>query len=204
MAAGAKSQLHDLIGAGDVDIVNGTHALIQEGVAFDNLGFAVVDEQHRFGVEQRASLRNKGFAPHLLVMTATPIPRTMALAIYGDLDVSTIHEMPPGRPPIRTAIVLRTSANGHTDSFAERREKDGNHSSSARWSRNPKPWLPRRRWPSMNAYARGLSDLNVGLLHGRMRPAEKDRVMEALHGGDVDVLVSTRLWKLASTCQTRR
>ncbi len=192
MAAGAKSQLHDLIARGDVDIVIGTHALIQEGVVFDNLGLAVVDEQHRFGVEQRASLRNKGFAPHLLVMTATPIPRTLALAIYGDLDVSTIHEMPPGRPPIRTAIVpphereraygfIRREAAEGRQSFIICPLVEESEAVAAKAAVAEHERLTREVFP----------DLNVGLLHGRMRPAEKDRVMEALHGGDVDVLVST-------------
>ncbi len=192
MAAGAKSQLHDLIARGDVDIVIGTHALIQEGVAFDNLGLAVVDEQHRFGVEQRASLRNKGFAPHLLVMTATPIPRTLALAIYGDLDVSTIHEMPPGRPPIRTAIVpphereraygfIRREAGEGRQSFIICPLVEESEAVAAKAAVAEHERLSRDVFP----------DLNVGLLHGRMRPAQKDRVMEQLHGGDVDVLVST-------------
>lgn len=192
MAAGAKSQLHDLIARGDVDIVIGTHALIQEGVAFNNLGLAVVDEQHRFGVEQRASLRNKGFAPHLLLMTATPIPRTLALAIYGDLDVSTIHEMPPGRPPIRTAIVpphereraygfIRREAGEGRQSFIICPLVEESEAVAAKAAVAEHERLSRDVFP----------DLNVGLLHGRMRPAEKERVMEALHGGDVDVLVST-------------
>ena len=192
MAAGAKSQLHDLIARGDVDIVIGTHALIQEGVAFDNLGLAVVDEQHRFGVEQRASLRNKGFAPHLLAMTATPIPRTLALAIYGDLDVSTIHKMPPGRPPIRTAIVpphereraygfIRREAAEGRQSFIICPLVEESEAVAAKAAVAEHERLSREVFP----------DLNVGLLHGRMRPAEKDRIMEQLHGGDVDVLVST-------------
>ncbi|MCY4576121.1 MAG: ATP-dependent DNA helicase RecG [Chloroflexi bacterium] len=192
MAAGAKSQLHELIARGDVDIVIGTHALIQEGVAFNNLGLAVVDEQHRFGVEQRAKLRNKGFAPHLLVMTATPIPRTMALAIYGDLDVSTIHEMPPGRPPIRTAIVpphereraygfIRKEAEAHRQSFIICPLVEESEAVAAKAAVAEHERLARDVFP----------DLNVGLLHGRMRPAEKDRVMEELHAGDIDVLVST-------------
>ncbi len=192
MAAGAKSQLHDLIARGDVDIVIGTHALIQEGVAFNKLGLAVVDEQHRFGVEQRASLRNKGFAPHLLVMTATPIPRTLALAIYGDLDVSTIHEMPPGRPPIRTAIVpphereraygfIRREAAESRQSFIICPLVEESEAVAAKAAVAEHERLSRDVFP----------DLNVELLHGRMRAAEKDRVMEALHGGDVDVLVST-------------
>ena len=192
MAAGAKSQLHDLIARGDVDIVIGTHALIQEGVAFNNLGLAVVDEQHRFGVEQRAKLRNKGFAPHLLVMTATPIPRTLALAIYGDLDVSTIHEMPPGRPPIRTAIVpphereraygfIKREAGEKRQSFIICPLVEESETVAAKAAVAEHERLSREVFP----------DLNVGLLHGRMRPAEKDRVMEELHGGDIDVLVST-------------
>ncbi len=192
MAAGAKSQLHDLIARGDVDIVIGTHALIQEGVAFNNLGLAVVDEQHRFGVEQRASLRNKGFAPHLLVMTATPIPRTLALAIYGDLDVSTIRQMPPGRPPIRTVIVpphereraygfIRKEAAEGRQSFIICPLVEESEAVAAKAAVVEHERLSREVFP----------DLNVGLLHGRMRPAEKDRVMEELHSGDIDVLVST-------------
>ena len=192
MAAGMKSQLHDLIARGDVDIVIGTHALIQEGVAFSNLGLAVVDEQHRFGVEQRASLRNKGFAPHLLVMTATPIPRTLALAIYGDLDVSTIHEMPPGRPPIRTAIVPpgeRDRAYG----FIRREAAEGRQSFvicplvEESESVAAKAAVAEHERLSREVF----TDLNVGLLHGRMRPAEKERVMGEFRNGDIDVLVST-------------
>ena len=192
MAAGAKSQLHGLIARGDVDIVIGTHALIQEGVAFNNLGLAVVDEQHRFGVEQRASLRNKGFAPHLLAMTATPIPRTLALAIYGDLDVSTIHEMPPGRPPIRTAIVppherdraygfIRREAAEGRQSFVICPLVEESESVAAKAAVSEHERLSREVLP----------DLNVGLLHGRMPPAVKDRVMEAFRSGELDVLVST-------------
>ena len=192
LAAGAKAQLHELIARGDVDLVIGTHALIQEGVAFDNLGLAVVDEQHRFGVEQRASLRNKGFAPHLLVMTATPIPRTMALAVYGDLDVSTIHEMPPGRPPIRTAIVpphereraygfIRQEAGEGRQSFVICPLVEESEAVAAKAAVAEHERLSREVFP----------DLNVGLLHGRMRPAEKERVMEELHSGGIDVLVST-------------
>ncbi len=192
MAAGAKAQLHELIARGDVDIVIGTHALIQEGVAFNNLGLAVVDEQHRFGVEQRASLRNKGFAPHLLVMTATPIPRTMALAVYGDLDVSTIHEMPPGRPPIRTAIVpphereraygfIRKEAGEGRQSFIICPLVEESEAVAAKAAVAEHERLSREVFP----------DLNIGLLHGRMRPKEKERVMEELHGGGIDVLVST-------------
>ena len=94
------------LAAGDIDIAIGTHALIQEDVAFRQLAVAVVDEQHRFGVEQRAALRQKGIQPHVLVMSATPIPRSLALTLYGDLDVSVIDEMPPGRTPIKTKWLI--------------------------------------------------------------------------------------------------
>ncbi len=192
MAAGTKAQLHDLIARGDVDIVIGTHALIQEGVAFNNLGLAVVDEQHRFGVEQRASLRDKGFSPHLLVMTATPIPRTLALAIYGDLEVSTIHTMPPGRPPIRTAIVPpgeRERAYGFIRrEAAERRQSfiicplvEESEAVAA------KAAVVEHEHLSKEVF----TDLTVGLLHGRMRPTQKERVMEDFRAGAIDVLVST-------------
>ena len=192
MGAGAKTQLHDLISRGDVDIVIGTHALIQQGVGFKSLGLAVVDEQHRFGVGQRASLRNKGLQPHLLVMTATPIPRTMALAIYGDLDVSTIKEMPPGRPSIRTAVVppeerdraygfIRKEAGERRQSFVICPLVEESETVAAKAAVAEHERLSRDVFP----------DLSVGLLHGRMRPREKEAVMEAFRDGSVDVLVST-------------
>ena len=192
MGAGAKTQLHDLISRGDVDIVIGTHALIQQGVGFKSLGLAVVDEQHRFGVGQRASLRNKGLQPHLLVMTATPIPRTMALAIYGDLDVSTIKEMPPGRPAIRTAVVppderdraygfIRKEAGERRQSFVICPLVEESETVAAKAAVAEHERLSRDVFP----------DLSVGLLHGRMRPREKEAVMEAFREGSVDVLVST-------------
>ncbi len=192
MGAGAKTQLHDLISRGDVDIVIGTHALIQQAVEFRGLGLAVVDEQHRFGVGQRASLRNKGLQPHLLVMTATPIPRTMALAIYGDLDVSTIKEMPPGRPTLRTAVVppderdraygfIRKEAGERRQSFIICPLVEESETVAAKAAVAEHERLSRDVFP----------DLNVGLLHGRMRPREKEAVMEAFRGGSVDVLVST-------------
>ena len=192
MGAGAKTQLHDLISRGDVDIVIGTHALIQQAVEFKSLGLAVVDEQHRFGVGQRASLRNKGLQPHLLVMTATPIPRTMALAIYGDLDVSTIREMPPGRPSIRTAVVppderdraygfIRKEAGERRQSFIICPLVEESETVAAKAAVAEHERLSRDVFP----------DLSVGLLHGRMRSREKEAVMEAFRGGSVDVLVST-------------
>ena len=192
MAAGTKSQLHQLIARGDVDIAIGTHALIQEGVTFDKLGLAIVDEQHRFGVAQRASLRNKGFSPHLLVMTATPIPRTMALAVYGDLDVSTIAQMPPGRPETRTKALfpeerqraydfIRREVAAERQAFVicplvEESEAVEAKAAVAEHKRLSEDIFP---------------DLHIGLLHGRMKPQEKEEVMERFRQRDLDVLVST-------------
>jgi ATP-dependent DNA helicase RecG len=192
MSAGAKSQLHRLIADGGVDIAIGTHALIQEGVGFSNLGLAVVDEQHRFGVAQRAALRNKGFAPHLLVMTATPIPRTMALAVYGDLDVSTIREMPPGRVEVRTKALfpeerqraykfIREQAREGRQAFVICPLVEESEAVEAKAAVAEHERLSREVFP----------DLRLGLLHGRMRPAEKDEVMERFRRRDLDVLVST-------------
>ena len=106
LKASEKSAVQAAIAAGEVDIAIGTHALLQQGVSFQRLGLAVIDEQHRFGVEQRATLREKGGSPHVLVMTATPIPRTLALTVYGDLDITVLNEMPPGRPSVKTYRVL--------------------------------------------------------------------------------------------------
>ncbi len=107
LSAKDKAATHDMIRRGGIDLVVGTHALVQKGVKFARLGIAVIDEQHRFGVLQRTALRQKGFNPHLLVMTATPIPRTLALTLYGDLDISTIDEMPAGRLAIKTKWIAQ-------------------------------------------------------------------------------------------------
>ena len=192
MSAGAKDSLQRLIAAGDVDIAVGTHALIQSSVSFSNLGLAVVDEQHRFGVEQRATLRNKGMAPHLLVMTATPIPRSLALGIFGDLDVSTIREMPPGRPPIETSVtapieqqasysLIRDEARAGRQAFVICPLVEESGTVEARAAVAEHKRLSEEVFP----------DLRVGLLHGRLSSKDKDQVMGRFHAGDLDVLVST-------------
>ncbi len=188
-----RDQLIEEIAAGNVDIVVGTHALIQEGVQFANLGAAVVDEQHRFGVHQRVSLREKASSaePDLLIMTATPIPRTLSMTLYGDLDVSVIDEMPPGRPSVETVALppermdvayerVREQAAVGRQTFVvcplvEDSPKVEAASATAEFER-----------------LRGVfPDLRLGLLHGQMRPAEKADVMEQFRRGDLDVLVST-------------
>ena len=180
------------VAAGEVDCLVGTHALIQEGVGFKRLGLAVVDEQHRFGVLQRASLRAKGEHPHLLVMTATPIPRTLALTLYGDLDLSVIDEMPPGRKPIITA--WRTEEKREQIYQFLREEID-----RGRQIYVVCPLVEESEKSDLKAateMARRLQlevfpDRRVGLIHGRMRFDEKEAVMLAFKAGEIHVLVST-------------
>ncbi len=176
---------------GSIDVVIGTHALIQEGVEFKDLAVAIIDEQHRFGVEQRRALRGKGTNPHLLVMTATPIPRTLALTIFADLDLSIINEFPPGRIPIRTRVVDPVNRE-RVFEFVEEELKKGRQAFVVHplVEESEKIDAP----AAVEAYER-LKDVfhryKVGLLHGRMRPAEKDEVMAAFSTGQYDVLVTT-------------
>lgn len=170
----------------------GTHALIQEGVEFRNLGLVVIDEQHRFGVMQRKALRQKGANPHVLVMTATPIPRTLTMTIYGELDTSIIDEMPPGRKPVRThwkapdqrgsvyAGVRKLLSEGRQAyvicPLVEESEKLQAQAAEELFEKLRRDIFP---------------DIEVGLLHGRMKPAEKELAMERFRNGDVKVLVAT-------------
>jgi ATP-dependent DNA helicase RecG len=192
LKAAEKSAVRDAIASGQVDIAVGTHALIQGDVEFSRLGLVVVDEQHRFGVEQRAALREKGGTPHVLVMTATPIPRTLALTVYGDLDITVLDEMPPGRPETKTYRVpprQRESAYKFVrDKVAEGRQAyiicplvEESESIQTKAAVQEYERLARDVFP----------DLRLGLLHGRMTPAEKDTTMRAFRDGELDILVST-------------
>jgi len=180
------------VAAGDVGCVVGTHALVQEGVEFRRLGLAVVDEQHRFGVEQRARLKAKGERPDLLVMTATPIPRTLALTLYGDLDVSVLDELPPGRRPVKT--VARTEVK-RREIFAFLRKQVA----EGRQIYVVYPLVEESEVIDLKAatdMARRLQrdvfpDLVVGLLHGRLAFDEKDAIMRRFKAGEIHVLVST-------------
>lgn len=187
-----KDDLHAMLSAGMIDIAIGTHALIQEGVDIPNLALAVVDEQHRFGVSQRAALRDKGERPHLLAMSATPIPRSLALTVYGDLDVSVIDEMPPGRQPIRTRFVegerrdaaylfVREEIDAGRQAFVVCPLIDESEAIQTRAAQEEYERLSSEVYP----------DLNVGLLHGRMSLQEKEAVMGRFKGGELDILVST-------------
>ncbi len=187
-----KQELHRCISDGGVDIVIGTHALIQKGVEFHRLGLVVIDEQHRFGVVQRSALRQKGFNPHVLVMTATPIPRTLALTLYGDLDLSVIDQLPPGRQVIRTKW-LKPAQRESAYSFIRRQVADSRQAFiicplieeseviEAKAAVAEYEHLSREVFP----------DMHLGLLHGRMSAVEKNEVMHRFRSGELDILVST-------------
>jgi ATP-dependent DNA helicase RecG len=187
-----RQQARERIATGRGMVAIGTHALIQEGVSFARLGLAIVDEQHRFGVLQRAALRDKGIMPHVLVMTATPIPRTLTLTLYGELDVSVIDELPPGRKPVRTYWKTpeeRLKVYAGVRKLVEQGRQayvicpliDESDKLQVRAAEQMAEHLQKDVFP----------DLRVGLLHGRMKPAEKEAVMEAFRAGELDILVST-------------
>jgi ATP-dependent DNA helicase RecG len=187
-----KQEIQRQVAGGEIDIVIGTHALIQKEVKFHRLGLAVVDEQHRFGVEQRSALRQKGFNPHVLVMTATPIPRTLALTLYGDLDLSVIDQMPPGRQAVKTRW-LGAEERHQAYAFMKRQVQAGHQAfiicplieeSEAIQARAA---VAEHRRLEHEVFP----DLKLGLLHGRLPSAEKDLVMRRFHNGELDVLVST-------------
>lgn len=187
-----KAAVQDAIAAGEVDIAVGTHALLQEGVAFHKLGLAVIDEQHRFGVEQRAALREKGGSPHVLVMTATPIPRTLALTVYGDLDITVLNEMPPGRPKVKTYRVLPYRRDEAFE-FVRKKIAEGRQAFiicplvEESESIEAKAAVQEYERLSRNVFP----DLRLGLLHGRMASSEKDAVMRSFRDHEIDILVST-------------
>jgi ATP-dependent DNA helicase RecG len=187
-----RQQARERIATGRGMVAVGTHALIQEGVSFARLGLAIVDEQHRFGVLQRAALRDKGTMPHVLVMTATPIPRTLTLTLYGELDVSIIDELPPGRKPVRTHWKMPEERlkvyEGVRKLIQEGRQAyvicpliDESDKLQVRAAEAMAEHLQKDVFP----------DLRVGLLHGRMKPAEKEAVMDAFRAGELQILVST-------------
>jgi ATP-dependent DNA helicase RecG len=177
---------------GEIDIVVGTHALIQENVVFKKLSLAVIDEQHRFGVRQRALLEKKGVYPDVLVMTATPIPRTLTLTIYGDLQVSTIDEMPPGRKEIKTLFV-RDSAREKAYRFVREQVSKGEQAYVVcpLIEESEKQDLVNATKLHDDLQSGVFQDFRVGLLHGRMKPQEKNRVMNEFRAGKISVLVST-------------
>lgn len=192
MTGKQKKEVRERIAAGEVQVVIGTHALLSESTRFDNLGLVITDEQHRFGVGQRSRLSAKGEDPHLLVMSATPIPRTLALILYGDLDVSILDELPPGREPVDTflvgesyrprinAFIRKQAAEGHqcfvVCPAVEENEELGIKAASV-WAET----LQQTVFP----------DLRIALLHGQMKGAEKEAAMASFARGEADVMVAT-------------
>ena len=178
---------------GEIDILIGTHALIEDNVEFKNIGLVITDEQHRFGVRQRGKLSSKGESPDILVMTATPIPRTLALILYGDLDISIIDELPPGRQPIETIAVEKKKRDKVYNSLVRREVDKGrqvyivcplveeSETLDITSATETAEEIKRDFFP----------DLRVGLLHGKMKPSEKDTIMTAFKNHELDILVST-------------
>ena len=212
----ARKELLAALAAGELDLLIGTHALLSEGVDYADLGLVITDEQHRFGVAQRAALSAKARRPpHVLVLSATPIPRTLSLVIYGDLDVSVIDELPPGRTPVQTFVVgedKRQRMYGFVRKLVGEgrqayivcpaveegdvgRDKVNCPNGAREGALGYDPGAP-TSLKAAASYARSLQtevfpDLRVGLVHGKMKPREKDAVMTAFAGGELDVLVST-------------
>ena len=193
MKAAAKRTTLAAIRGDEADLIVGTHAILSEGVEFARLGLAVIDEQHRFGVRQRGLLAGKAQSPHLLVMSATPIPRTLGLLMYGDLDISVLDELPPGRKPVKTWFITgkkRRDMYGFLDkqieaghqvyivcpAIEENEASGGLQAVTTYYTQTACALLPRRR---------------IGLLHGKLKPKEKDEVMQKFKAGELDVLVST-------------
>ena len=185
-----KSQLKKLMAEGLVHIGIGTHALIEEDVEWKKLGLAIVDEQHRFGVMQRLRLASKGTHPDVLVMTATPIPRTLALTIYGDLDVSVIDEMPPGRRPIQTKHVKEDRIES-VYSFLKQQIIAGRQAYVVYPVIEEAEAMKAAQQMYQHLAERVFPDIRVGLLHGRLRTEEKETAMEQFRRGEVKILVST-------------
>ena len=188
-----KAEIREGLANGTIKVIVGTHALIEDPVAFQDLQLAVIDEQHRFGVEQRAALRNKGTTPHLLVMTATPIPRSLALTLYGDLDLSVMDEMPAGRQPIET-FILRPQERERAYSLLRSQVKDGRQAfiiypliEESEKMDNLKAATEEHEKLSKEVFP----EYKLGLLHGRMKPNEKDQVMADFRDKKYDMLVST-------------
>ncbi len=191
----ARAAVLEEVASGQAQVVVGTHALMQEAVSFHDLGLAIVDEQHRFGVHQRLALRDKGasggLVPHQLIMTATPIPRTLAMAAYADLDVSSIDELPPGRTPVQTVAL----SGERRPELVERIRAACAEGRQAYWVctliDDSDEVVAQAAQGTFEALSAQLPEVKLGLVHGRMKPAEKQAVMRAFKAGDVDLLVAT-------------
>ncbi|KDE67843.1 ATP-dependent DNA helicase RecG [Fusobacterium necrophorum DJ-1] len=187
-----RNELLTALREGKIDLLIGTHALLEEEVSFHQLGFIVIDEQHRFGVLQRQKLREKGILTNLLVMTATPIPRSLALSIYGDLDVSILDELPPGRNPIKTKWIASEEEMEKMYSFIRKQLQQGRQAYFVAPLIEESDKLVLHSILEVEKKIREkLSDYNISILHGRMKSAEKEEIMRQFQQKEIDILVST-------------
>ncbi|HBH79778.1 MAG TPA: DNA helicase RecG, partial [Nitrospira sp.] len=190
--ASVKNVQVEQLAAGDVKVAIGTHALLQQGITFKNLGLAVIDEQHKFGVLQRKAMIEKGYRPDVLVLTATPIPRTLAMTAYGDLDVSVIDALPPGRKPVRTFLFSEGQRRKAYQIVRDELRAD-------KQAYIVYPLVEESEKVDLQAAIQGaeqlkngeFSDFRVGLLHGRMKAVEKEAVMTDFKAGIIQLLIAT-------------
>lgn len=187
-----KEDILERLKAGKIDILIGTHALLEDNVEFKNLGFVVTDEQHRFGVRQRAKISSKGEKPDVLVMTATPIPRTLALILYGDLDISIINELPPNRKKIDTYAV-KCNMDARVNNFIKEQINEGRQAyivcplveeSEEIEAKSVLELAEKYKNETFSGY-------NVEFMHGKLKPSEKDTIMQNFKNGKIDILIST-------------
>ena len=187
-----KTELLEAVANGDIDIVIGTHSLIEDNVVFKKLGLIVIDEQHRFGVNQRNKLREKGFLGNLLVMTATPIPRSLALSIYGDLDLSIIDELPPGRTPIKTKWIANDKDLAIMYDFIYKKVNSGNQAYFVAPLIETSDKMALKSVDKVSEeIERRFSDKKIGIIHGKMKAKEKDEVMLKFKNKEYDILIAT-------------
>ena len=187
-----KNEILDGIANGEVDIVIGTHSLIEDDVIFKKLGLIVIDEQHRFGVNQRNKLREKGFLGNLLVMSATPIPRSLALSIYGDLDLSIIDELPPGRTPIKTKWIANDEDLEKMYNFIYKKVNDGNQAYFVAPLIETSDKMALKSVDKVSEeIERKFSNKKIGIIHGKMKAKEKDEVMLKFKNKEYDILIAT-------------
>ncbi|WP_338954162.1 ATP-dependent DNA helicase RecG [Fusobacterium nucleatum] len=187
-----KNEILEGIASGEVDIVIGTHSLIEDNVIFKKLGLIVIDEQHRFGVNQRNKLREKGFLGNLLVMSATPIPRSLALSIYGDLDLSIIDELPPGRTPIKTKWIANDGDLEKMYNFIYKKVNDGNQAYFVAPLIETSDKMALKSVDKVSEeIERKFSNKKIGIIHGKMKAKEKDEVMLKFKNKEYDILIAT-------------
>ncbi len=189
--ASERRELFEKLATGQIDLLIGTHALLEDDVVFKSLSLVVIDEQHRFGVNQRAKLKAKGASPHFLVMTATPIPRTLSMTVFGDLDVTLIKELPPGRTPIQTRAVFQNKMGQALDFMKQQVEKGRQGYIVFPLVEESEKIDLKNATEEFERLKTEFPNIRWALLHGKMKPAEKDEIMNAFKNREFDILVST-------------